>query len=272
MTARQGIARRLWQQAEYRAKVIAGLERFRNGPWYERSRAEAVVGMLVSRLRSVICKKCGVMFEARDWKAVVCKKCQTTCACGNGKWKGSLRCRQCGQAMSVEGRERQRQAITGCRNPAKRKSVKEKISKALKNGRHAVFTTPGFRAKLREHAHKIGKGQFSKPEMCLGSFFSEWERHGRIGWFQFDLVHRASRTVVEMHGCFYHGCKLCCKDSRAHRIPQYAIKRDKQKAEYLARHGWKLFVVWEHTVMGRIGPLVMFVNRVEKYVQSIENN
>ena len=68
-----------------------------------------------------------------------------------------------------------------------------------------------------------------------------------------DLVFASTRSVVFVHGCFWHGCRKC-QDGRRRvksRVGYWAPKiagnrkRDLRNRRRLLRLGWKVFVVWE---------------------------
>jgi DNA mismatch endonuclease (patch repair protein) len=67
-----------------------------------------------------------------------------------------------------------------------------------------------------------------------------------------DLVLKKYKTVVFIHGCFWHGHKDCRRASKpkTHKKYWYAkiegnIARDKENKKKLRKAGWKVFTVWE---------------------------
>lgn len=67
-----------------------------------------------------------------------------------------------------------------------------------------------------------------------------------------DLVFRRYRTVVFVHGCYWHRHEGCAKattpKSRAdfwHAKFNGTVERDQRKARELAEKGWRIITVWE---------------------------
>ena len=76
-----------------------------------------------------------------------------------------------------------------------------------------------------------------------------------------DVVFRSRRTVVFIHGCFWHrhgdpNCKLARlpKSRREFWIPKLEgnRQRDLRNTEMLRAMGWRVFVVWECEVRNSI--------------------
>jgi DNA mismatch endonuclease (patch repair protein) len=91
---------------------------------------------------------------------------------------------------------------------------------------------------LRSELHRLGL-RFRKQR----SVFSNRRKH--------DVVFGPAKVVVEVRGCFWHGCP------DHHRTPKNNSQwweekiarnraRDLDTAQQLRRSGWKLVVVWEH--------------------------
>jgi DNA mismatch endonuclease (patch repair protein) len=96
----------------------------------------------------------------------------------------------------------------------------------------------------------------TKPEMTVRSLVHSmgyrYRLHCRDLPGKPDLVFRSRRSVVFVHGCFWHrheGCSLA-------RLPKskvefWAVKlegnreRDARKVAALQEAGWRVFVVWE---------------------------
>ena len=58
----------------------------------------------------------------------------------------------------------------------------------------------------------------------------------------FDFVILELRVLIEVNGCYWHGCRKCGHED-ANKDNQ---ERDKVKARLARRSGWTLIVVWEH--------------------------
>jgi DNA mismatch endonuclease (patch repair protein) len=69
-----------------------------------------------------------------------------------------------------------------------------------------------------------------------------------------DIVLRASRTVIFVHGCFWHrhrGCRFTTNPKSNSEFWQTkfarTIERDRQAVRALKKLGWRVTVVWECT-------------------------
>jgi len=67
-----------------------------------------------------------------------------------------------------------------------------------------------------------------------------------------DIVLRKYKTVVFVHGCFWHQHKNCRrtnipKSNRKYWIPKLArnVERDKINKKQLMKDGWRIVAVWE---------------------------
>ena len=67
-----------------------------------------------------------------------------------------------------------------------------------------------------------------------------------------DIVLPDHRTVIFVHGCFWHGHKNCRLSRRPKSNKEYwykkideNIERDKKKSRELRKLGWKVFTVWQ---------------------------
>lgn len=82
-----------------------------------------------------------------------------------------------------------------------------------------------------------------------------------------DIVFPGPRVVVEVRGCFWHGCPEHATSPKANRewwAEKVAAnrRRDHDTAARLRDAGWKLLVVWEHDDVGAAA------DRVERTVRA----
>lgn len=100
------------------------------------------------------------------------------------------------------------------------------------------------------------RGENTTPERTVRRFL---HRHG----FRFrlhprnlpgrpDIVLPKFRTVIFVHGCFWHRHKGCVKTTTPGTRKAFwqskfkaNVERDRRKAAELAERGWKVLVVWE---------------------------
>lgn len=66
-----------------------------------------------------------------------------------------------------------------------------------------------------------------------------------IGRLHVDIL-LAPKTVIELQGCFWHGCLVCNQTpSRAQRA---AIVKDARREYVLRKQGYDVVIIWEHDV------------------------
>ena len=61
-----------------------------------------------------------------------------------------------------------------------------------------------------------------------------------------DILIPAEHRVIEVNGCFVHGCKECTGDRGRDRLLRYQVK-----VRALERAGYTVETVWEHEITGR---------------------
>ena len=97
----------------------------------------------------------------------------------------------------------------------------------------------------------------TKPEMALRRELHKRGRRYRVqvpimdNRRRHDIVFISARVVVEVRGCFWHGCPLHGTSPKANsewwRTKIEANRRrDLDTERRLTDAGWKLLVVWEH--------------------------
>ena len=117
---------------------------------------------------------------------------------------------------------------------------------------HMVDTlTPAARSALMSRI----RGTNTKPELAvrraLHALGYRYRIHGRGLPGRPDLVFAGRRTVVFVHGCFWHrhGCAKTSmpKSHQDYWAAKFAanIERDRRNAEKLAEQGWRVFEAWE---------------------------
>ena len=99
------------------------------------------------------------------------------------------------------------------------------------------------------------RGTNTKPEVFVRSALHRagfrFRLHGRTLPGRPDIVLAKHRTVVFVHGCFWHrhGCTLSSEPAtrRAFWREKFArnVARDRRTAAALRRAGWRVLTVWE---------------------------
>lgn len=96
----------------------------------------------------------------------------------------------------------------------------------------------------------------TKPEIAIRKFlFSQGFRYRKNVKYLLgnpDIVLPKYKTVIFVHGCFWHGHKNCAasalpKSRQEYWIPkiQRNIKRDLENKKALKKLGWQIITIWE---------------------------
>ncbi|QKC99748.1 DNA mismatch endonuclease Vsr [Mesorhizobium sp. NZP2298] len=131
------------------------------------------------------------------------------------------------------------------------------------------------------------QGRDTEPEMIIrrGLYARglRYRLHDRSLSGTPDLVFPSARTVVFVHGCFWHGhdCALGVQPRSNAAFWQAKIarnqQRDGQAIDALISSGWRVATVWECALRGRgrlppdsvLEALIHFI-RPERHLQSVE--
>lgn len=110
----------------------------------------------------------------------------------------------------------------------------------------------------RERSERMSRirSKDTKPELALRSALHRMGFRFRVNARQLpgkpDIVLPKYRTVIFVHGCFWHrheGCKIAStpKSNTGFWVEKFErnIDRDRSAAEKLAQLGWKVIVAWE---------------------------
>ena len=102
------------------------------------------------------------------------------------------------------------------------------------------------------------KSKDTKPELIVRriatAFGFRYRLHCKDLPGKPDLVFRARKKIIFVHGCFWHmHIKATCLDARAPKsntgywTPKLArnVARDKEHATKLRRAGWRVLVIWD---------------------------
>lgn len=100
------------------------------------------------------------------------------------------------------------------------------------------------------------KGKDTKPELIVRSLLHSMGYRYRLHQKNLpgkpDLVFKKFRTVIFVHGCFWHrhkGCKFAYDPKSRQEFWQRKFTgnevRDKKNRSALEKLGWKVWVIWE---------------------------
>jgi DNA mismatch endonuclease, patch repair protein len=120
------------------------------------------------------------------------------------------------------------------------------------------------------------RGKNTKPEITLRSYLFRagfrFRLHDKNLPGKPDIILTKYKTVIFVHGCFWHYHKEC----REGRIPNTNskfwseklsknIERDTKNENLLQELGWKVFVVWECDIEKRIEDTVNILTKKMKF-------
>ncbi|WP_199099897.1 very short patch repair endonuclease [Dyella sp. ASV21] len=122
------------------------------------------------------------------------------------------------------------------------------------------------------------KGKNTKPEMLirrgLHALGLRYHLHDHLLPGRPDLVFRKYRTVVFIHGCFWHahGCLLSKLPATRQDFWKAKLSanaaRDRKAVEALQSNGWRVLIIWECSLRG---PLrwteAALLDRVANFIQ-----
>lgn len=64
-----------------------------------------------------------------------------------------------------------------------------------------------------------------------------------------DLVVRARRLIIEVDGCYWHGCETCRPDRPLRSAQRRCMEKDAGRADMARNLGFGLLRVWEHDTL-----------------------
>jgi G:T-mismatch repair DNA endonuclease (very short patch repair protein) len=88
-------------------------------------------------------------------------------------------------------------------------------------------------------------GKMTKPEIRLAEKLGDayafvGDGSLMIGGLNPDFASKTGSRLVEMFGCYWHGCQKCFPGSKSHGIPL------KQRLSTFKKHGYLCEIIWEH--------------------------
>lgn len=114
-----------------------------------------------------------------------------------------------------------------------------------------------FTKEKRSYIMSRIRSKWTKPEKTIHGYLKgrkiAHKMHPRIPGSP-DLILTDAKRAVFIHGCFWHGCPKCSK--KAPRTnPNFwkqkierNMSRDREAVKKLKSDGWKVVIVWEHSM------------------------
>lgn len=99
------------------------------------------------------------------------------------------------------------------------------------------------------------RGKDTKPELLFAKYLRsrgiKYRRNVRIQGHRVDFRLVGTKTVVFVHGCFWHGCARCYRRPKSNKkfwIEKITNnrKRDTRICARLRKAGWTPLIFWEH--------------------------
>lgn len=76
-----------------------------------------------------------------------------------------------------------------------------------------------------------------------------FERQIYVGKYRVDFLLRERNTIIEVFGCFWHQCEKCNQETGyENHTHEEILEADSQRVSYLQSKGYRVIVVWEHTI------------------------
>lgn len=128
-------------------------------------------------------------------------------------------------------------------------AAKAKISEAHKGMKH----TAAAKAKMREsRSRQVLPFKDTKPELKVQDWLDSkgvfYIPHVVCKWMQtrhqWDLYLPEDKLLIEINGCYWHGCPVCFPDKKIGKFDS-ALSQYRMIAK---RNGWDILVLWEHDI------------------------
>lgn len=196
--------------------------------------------------------------------------------------KGSKRSIECRQRMK-ESKKRffANGGKVWNKNRARTELEKQHISEAVKK----AMASPEIKEKMIQGSRNKSFGKVSSLEKVFRDEFKkrginfEWNYettfgikesyHNRIYYHKADFYLPDKDLIIEINGCYWHGCPL--HYSNPSERQKERIIRDNDLRQYLLGQGFNVLIVWEHELKNNIHQLNTNTEKIKKIIDRIEN-
>ena len=122
------------------------------------------------------------------------------------------------------------------------------------------------------------RGKNTRPEMTIRRWL--WANGYRYRLHRKDLAGKPDivlpryKAVIFVHGCFWHrhGCKATTTPASrtAFWLTKFQenVNRDERNIQGLLNLGWRVMVIWECTLRGKIASLELIGNQISNFLLS----
>ena len=121
-------------------------------------------------------------------------------------------------------------------------------------------------AEKRSEIMALVRAKDTKPEILLRrelhSRGIRYSLHSKMLPGKPDLVLRKHKTVIFVHGCFWHRHKKCSKSSMPSTNVEFwkkkfrrNVERDRTNTQALVEQGWRVIIVWECALMSNLNSI-----------------
>lgn len=131
------------------------------------------------------------------------------------------------------------------------RSEAQKLRWANAGGKHLPDTIEKMRSK---RAQQVTPFRNTRPEMAVKDILDKlavkYIQHGRVlglGHHQWDFKLADCMLLLEVDGCYWHGCKKCIPSERRSRGERQA-KADALLNQAAVKAGWGVIRLWEHEI------------------------
>jgi G:T-mismatch repair DNA endonuclease (very short patch repair protein) len=97
-------------------------------------------------------------------------------------------------------------------------------------------------AKALALANRLGSE--TSIEAAVRDAFGKPHRDVVLWYWRWDLCFPERKALVEIQGCYWHGCHKC--NWRKPACLQKIQQNDRAKAAYARKRGWQVVWLWEH--------------------------
>jgi DNA mismatch endonuclease (patch repair protein) len=123
------------------------------------------------------------------------------------------------------------------------------------------------------------KGQNTKPELMLRKLlYVAGSRGYRVNYKQLpgkpDVVFTKKRVAIFVHGCFWHGCKVCGGRVPKHNNDYWSkklqanIDRDTKRRAQLEEMNYTVIEIWEHELKNDAPKVIASITKVIKSIST----